>query len=200
MKRNEIMNVFNELCVRLGLENNPPVLLVGKDAKKFIKNHYSPKNTPRVNGMFLYENLDEKYIESNNIDKRCIETGVVCLVKIKKSTLIHEMKHAHQLNKNHSYMYLESNEKLKKAYKKAYPYYPSEKGAFTYTINQLERYSDSIYRYHMNDGEVLKYILNYWKIAQAKSSHLLYKTKYKMLLVQYWLGYRKMIKEQILHD
>lgn len=199
MMKNNLLSIFEELCVKLGLENEKPVLLIGKEAVKFVKNHYSNRGkkifTLPINGMFLYEGLDVNYLEDNNIDKRCIKNGVVCLFKKRKATLVHEMRHAYQLKNNPEYMFLESNEDLRKEYKAIYAYYPSEKDAFTYTIKYLKEESDKVYSFHMNDGNILEYILSYWKIKLAQSNHFLYKLNYSLLKIDYYYKNKRFIKK-----
>lgn len=154
-----MIHTFEKLCVELRLEKNPPVLLVGKQALDFIENHFADRNKrvpSNANGFFLYENLNEEYIEKNNIDKRCYRNGVVCLLKDKKSTLIHEMRHAYQLQNNPEYMYLEKYEELSREYTETYVYYPSEEDAFTYTINYLKENSEKPFKL-----DYLHYKLNY---------------------------------------
>lgn len=189
MKKQAITSKFNELCVDLGLQENSPVLLIGKDAVKFIKNHFSKRKNKvklsNLNGIFLYENLDESYIEINSIDKRCLENGVICMVKNKKSSLIHEMRHAYQLKNNPEYMFLEQDEELMKAYKKTYVYYPSEEDAFNYAIQCLKEEYENTYKYHLNDGETLDYLVNYWKHKFKMIDYFLYKTNYFSLKLEY---------------
>jgi len=157
-----MIHIFEKLCVELGLESNPPVLLVGNQALDFIERHFADrgKEVPiNANGLFLYENLNEEYIEENNIDKRCFNNGIICLLRNRKSTLIHEMRHAYQLKNNSEYMYLEKDERLSKEYTETYVYYPSEEDAFTYTINHLKENSNKPFKL-----DYLHYKLNYMSL------------------------------------
>lgn len=192
MTKELLLSYFNKLCIELDLENEPPVLLIGAEAKRFIKNHYSNRNEKisisKTNAMFLYENLDEEYIENNSIDKRCIENGVICLIRSKKYSLVHEMRHAYQLKNDSEYMFLEEDENLKEEYKETYPYYPSEKDAFNYTIDYLR--NEASQTHNINDG-IVKYILRYCKIKLSFVNYLMYKLNYSTLKMEYYYRNKK---------
>lgn len=184
MINKSLLTIYNELCIELDLESKPPVLLTEKDAADFVENHFLNRDmkisVKNVNGAFLYENLDEDYIERNNIDKNCIENGVICMVKDKKASLVHEMRHAYQLKNNFEYMFLEKNAELKREYKETYVYYPSEEDAFNYTLSYLKNEVDKMYDFDANLYNIIKYL-------KLKRKYFLYKLNYQSLkLVYYW--------------
>lgn len=182
-----LMRTYNNQCVRLGLESSPPILLVGEDAINFISNHYSNRDmkfsVKKTNAMFLYENLDEDYIEANNIDPSCLQNGIICLVKKREFSLVHEMRHAYQLKQGEDYMFLEENEGLKREYTQTYPYYLSEQDAFTYTIDFLRNEVLS----NISDNKVRFNLESQLSIFRYFS----YKLNYIGLKMEYYIRYKR---------
>lgn len=190
MKVSNLLEIFNELCVELGLEDSPPILLTGKEAVNFVNNHFSKKKrkvkASQINGIFIYEDIDSEYVKACAMDPDLVKNGVICLIKVSESTLIHEMRHAYQFKNNCKHLFIENNKKLQEEYKKTYVYYPAERDAFDFTLDYLNKRLEK---------ELTKGVLSKRRIKKMKRQILFYSFNYSYLKLRYYSGYRKILIE-----
>lgn len=109
-----------------------PVVLYGDEAFSFLKSHVKDYNEltnkeifKKFGGYFLYEDLPEEYRK----------TGVVCIFNGEVGTLAHELRHAKQFQDRSKWLI--RGIWLKRYYKWAYSFYPSEVQAYLFAANYL---------------------------------------------------------------
>lgn len=157
MKKEQILlnakNVFDYYGIK---KEKQPLILHGNLAKKFyieywVKKGFSHteanKEMKRVNGIFLYEGIEEKdlleysqYMRENGFSQDCYKNGVICLIRNRFTTLAHEIRHSYQLNSVDfdGLMMINQDHSLCYLYHVLYVYYPTEQDAFFKTWEYLK--------------------------------------------------------------